>query len=464
MPVGFMGFLLLLLSCEDHITGDLNKNLPPETTVFIQSSDTLNYTQSIQKIHWDGSDPDGFVTGFYYTFEENPADEDWEWTTKRTKTFPLKITGEDTVYLFQVKAVDDDGMEDPTPAKQLFPILNSPPDIDWVINSNIPDTTFTVASFAWNATDPDGDSTIAYFEYALDDTSDTTNWHQIPGDRRTITLKEADGVIPGDHAFYIRAVDIADAQSPTIRMPISSNKFWHVREPQGRYLLIDDYAVESSISKYPDAYYTSMLDSLLGVFGDDYSYWNIEELFPASTNQFIETVKLFDRVIWYTDAIDEGDPHFVAAQLAIPALRSKEGKLIYTVQFNSGFGGQGNPLDFSPVDSLGDYFNVIGTNSMYIPDTLGFQSEFPELLSLPRLKVSGFILGVFSLVPKANSVPIYRYDQPNTDDDPIFIMVGRNDSTNEPDFVFAGTPLHFLNENNNLNRFFDVILQNLFGP
>jgi len=58
--------------------------------------------------------------------------------------FPLKISGEDTIYFFQVKAVDDEGLEDPTPARQFFPIRNSPPQLKWVLASLIPDTTFTV--------------------------------------------------------------------------------------------------------------------------------------------------------------------------------------------------------------------------------------------------------------------------------------------------------------------------------
>ncbi|RMH76282.1 MAG: hypothetical protein D6681_21675, partial [Calditrichaeota bacterium] len=330
----FLLFLLIFLwSCEEKITGEFNPNIPPETFIFVQSEDTLNFTQSVQTIYWDGRDPDGFVTGFYYTFEENPQPQDWIFTTERSETFPLVITGQDTIYTFQVKAVDNLGAEDPTPARQLFPIVNSAPEISWAAGSVIPDTTFTVASFSWVASDPDGDSTIASIEYSLDDTS---NWVSLPGDKRSLTLREADGITEGDHALYLRAVDIAGAKSNMLRMPENPSQFWYAKSPRGRYLLIDDYAVESSISGFPDAYYQGLLDSLLALTGDDYSYWNIEEEFPSSATQFTETLKLFDRIIWYTDIITQTDEHFIAAQIAIPEFRQQGGKLIYTVQFNTG--------------------------------------------------------------------------------------------------------------------------------
>jgi len=441
------------------ISGNLNENQSPETEVFVHSTDTLNYTQSVQTIYWDGRDPDGFVVGFYYTWKESPGEQDWEWTTERSMTFPLKITGQDTFYIFRVKAVDNLGAEDPTPAQQLFPIKNSPPTISWTAASRIPDTTFTVASFIWNASDPDGDSTIVYFEYALDD---TTNWSRIAGIDRLITLNADSGLTVGDHAFYIRAVDIAGAKSETIRMPENPAQFWYVKPAIGRYLLIDDYEVETTTSGRPDAFYKSLLDSILPETGDTYSYWNIEELFPASRVQFIETMKLFDRVIWYTDVISEDDEHFITAQVAIPEFQNNGGKIIYTVQFNKGFGAQGDPLDFSPVGELGNYYNVIPTNSIYYADS-AFAVAFPDLPALPQqLKVSYFILGLFALNPKATSVPMYRYDLPNTSDDPIFIMVGRNDNTGKYDFVFSGTPIHFLKGNNNLEQFFRIIFQELF--
>lgn len=456
--VGIIG--ALFVTCESDISGSFNPNMPPETYLYLQSADTLNFTESIQTIYWDGRDPDGFVVGFFYTFAENPGEGDWEWTTSRSLTFPLKITRPDTIYKFQVKAVDNRGAEDPTPAVQLFPIKNSPPQISWTRISRLPDTTFTVANFNWSASDPDGDSTLAFFEYALDD---TTQWRTINGRARSIVLNADSGLTQGPHAFFIRAVDIAGARSEVIRMPEDPATFWYVKQPRGRYLLIDDYLVETNTSGFPDAYYKQMLNNVLSGIGEDFTYWNIEKLFPESQVQFVETLKLFDRVIWYTDIITETDPHFIIAQIAIPEFRSRGGKLIYAVQFNTGFGSQGSPLEFSPVSALGKFYNFIPSNSQYYPDS-SFAETFPLLPPLPQLKVSKFILGLIALQPKATSVPMYRYDDPALAEDPIFVMVGQNDNTGEYDFVFSGTPLHFLQANNNLDQLFEIIIVDLFGP
>jgi len=153
------------ITCEKNHPSNPYDNLAPETTIFIQSTDTLNYTQSVQKISWDGRDPDGFVVGFYYTWQETPDENDWIFTNERSLTFPLVITGSDTLYTFQIKAMDNDSLIDLSPATQLFPIKNSPPEIRWTLVSRIPDTTYTVASFLWEATDLDGDNTISNFEW-----------------------------------------------------------------------------------------------------------------------------------------------------------------------------------------------------------------------------------------------------------------------------------------------------------
>ncbi len=452
------GLILFFSGCEKEITGENHPNQPPETTIFVQSDSTLNQTPSVQTIHWDGVDADGFVTGFYYTFHENPGAEDWTFTRERSGTFALRITGQDTTYLFQVKAVDNLGAEDPTPARQTFPIFNSPPRVNWLPISRIPDTTFTVASFTWGAEDPDGEETIEFIEFALDDTSE---WRQLPGDVRDVVLQAEDGLTEGPHAFFVRAVDIAGSRSPAIRMPEDPARFWYVKNPDGRYLLIDDYAVESNTSGRPDAYYQGMLNNLLTPLGETYTYWNIEKQFPVSLTQFTETLKLFERVIWYTDVVESSDPHFLSAQSAIPAFRQQGGKIIYTVQFNTTFGTQGDPLGFTPVDSLGKKFNIISTNQIYYPDP-AFAAALPDLPPLPELKVSNFILGLIALKPNPAAVPMYRYDEPNTDSDPIFVIAGRNDNTGEYDFVFSGTPLHFLRGNNNLDTLFEIIIRDLF--
>ena len=265
----------------------------------------------------------------------------------------------------------------------------------------------------------------------------------------------------GNPSFYIRAVDVAGAKSEIIRMPEDTTKFWYVKEPKGHYLLIDDHGSESGTYAYPDQYYKNMLNTILPV-GEEYDIWNIEELFPLSNIQFIETIKLFDRIIWYTDLVRATDEHFIAAQVAIPVFLDRGGKIIYIAQFNSGFGSQGDPLGFSPVDSLGKYYDRMPPNSIFIPQP-DFKTVFTAITdSLPQLKVANFIFGVIATPPKEGNIVLYRYNDPSLSVHPPFVLLGRNDNTGVYDFVFSGAPLHQMNGNNNLNEFFNIILNYIF--
>lgn len=458
LPLTLMITGLFLFNCPEKPITRPYENIPPETSIFIHSVDTLNYTKSVQQISWDGRDPDGFVIGFYYTWKENPDSSDWIFDTTYSRTFPLEIFGTDTTYIFQIKAVDDDFAEDPTPAMQMFPIKNSAPEIRWTLASRIPDTTYTVANFIWDASDLDGDSTIKRFEYALDEPD---NWHEIAGYNRTVTVNAESGLTPGLHCFYIRAIDVAGASSAIIRMPEDTTKFWTVKEPKGRYLIIDDHNSESATYAFPDNYYKTMLTTILPS-GEEFDYWNIEKLFPVSIIQFKETIKLFDRVIWYTDLVKVEDEHFIAAQVAIPEFRENGGKIIYIAQFNTGFGSQGDPLAFSPVDSLGKYYDRIFPGGIFNPQDSVLAEQFPEAGAMPQLKVANYIFGVISTPPKEGSIILYRYNDASLATNPPFVLLGRNDNTGIYDFVFAGAPLHQMNGNSNLNELFDIIINKIF--
>ena len=141
---------------------------------------------------------------------------------------------------------------------------------------------------------------------------------------------------------------------------------------------------------------------------------------------------------------------------------SKNHGLSKTGMFDQNFGTQGNPLGFTPVSALSveDYRCFPG--NIYNPDSLFF-SAFPNILTLPVLKVSEFFVGIKALIPKSTAVPVYRFQNPSPPNDtPLFIIIGRNDNTGLYDFVFSATPLHQLKGNNNLDDFFDIVLNEIF--
>jgi len=356
--------LAAAFSCSDDPTGKGSDNIPPETRVSLMPDGELRTTTSRQHLHWWGDDPDGFVAGYFVSFDGLG----WTFTTQSDSVFSLSFSGRDSTFRFQARAVDDQGngvydtsgaygpepfedsngngaydagepftdlgLWDPTPAVLQIPVENTPPMVDFVKGSDVPDTTFTVATFSWTGADPDGDETIAEYRYALNDTSDPAAWRSLPRTRTFLTLTAGDGIRAGDNAFYLQAIDLAGAVSPTVRMP-RDGRAWHVRIPRNDLLIVDDYGPIDETASF----YASVLDTLLGGRFRGADVLDIRlgatstskgRLVPPYINPtFIETLKLFKHVLWYSD----NNPTLDLAQLSLPEYQRGGGDVLYTASF-----------------------------------------------------------------------------------------------------------------------------------
>ena len=456
--VSFLLVLILIISCGKKITDNPKPNQPPATYLTYYPDGDLAQTSSRQVLHWWGDDPDGKVVLFLYTWDNNATVPEtfekssfpgaWDTTSAYSDTFSLRFMELDTAYTFRICAVDDEGLVDRTPAEQVFPIVNTPPEVKFIVSTDIPETTFTAASFYWTGTDLDGDDTIDRYEYVLDDT--TTQWSSISADTSFLNLKIPDELADSEHVLYLRAVDIAGVTSKIIRMPRKESSIWYVRQPLGQYLIIDDYEVQDN-SQY---IYQRTLDSL----GVNYSVWNIKlnrnkdnayDLMPNSVNMFTETMLLFDRVLWYTDS----NPHFEEAQIAIPKFLKVAGKKIFfSTQFREFFSEQGDPLEFSPVDSLGKFSIDILPGVFLEPDVN--KSNFP------KLKASAWIPFVKELVPKISAQVLFRLEEnPSLYSGQPVMAVANAENT----FIFFGIPFHQLNAGQNGKKFLSIIINDEFG-
>ena len=228
--------LVWLLACSEHMPSRPHGNLRPQTHLSIilpEGMETPDTTVSRQVLHWWGDDPDGEVVGFYWAWDDTSCDTCWTWTVANQDTFQLRILTQYDSFTFYVKAVDNTalfdgppsdslppldaaGAVDLTPASMTFPIANSAPEIRWPAELTLTYASehyvsFHITSFNWEGTDPDGDDTIVKYLYALDDTS---QWHELTGSPppNYITLEN---ISVGEHRFYVKAVDVAGAISPS---------------------------------------------------------------------------------------------------------------------------------------------------------------------------------------------------------------------------------------------------------
>ncbi|NIT59568.1 MAG: hypothetical protein GWN00_26115, partial [Aliifodinibius sp.] len=113
-----------ILSCEQD-TNPANPNLTPNTTIanIPVDEDTLF---ALQTLHWDGEDDDGFIQHYEYrysTFHMVRGDsfiQDWQMTNSTSLTIPFESSDDLNEQIFEVRAIDNSGAPDPSPAEKRF--------------------------------------------------------------------------------------------------------------------------------------------------------------------------------------------------------------------------------------------------------------------------------------------------------------------------------------------------------
>jgi photosystem II stability/assembly factor-like uncharacterized protein len=448
--------MLFLSGCTKDIQNNPNQNKSPNTFLWLYPDSVLAEGTSKQHLHWWGEDPDGIIKGYLFAYDTvkfyDSSGKDtmpviWYWKKSNDTiiTFPLEKKRQ-TFYV-AVRAVDntftqniDDNAHiynwnsitywdknennvldandvvftfptnsyDITAATLDMPTLNQPPSVYFALNPNNPtvtmqqpETTFTVATFAWEGTDPDGNNTIAQYEIALNDTADSTRWYVIPGNKKMITLVvprersenvtgevEADlytgtyltknkltGTIKGllldsYNTFYIRARDIAGDASAIISMPDAkqpSAKKWYVKNPKGKLLIINDFL--DNVSGYRSEVLSLYQNLFKYDIGGKFADFEVLDIARGLTIQnkkdnmigsmvppfidpaFLFTLQLFDVVFWYTDQ----NPSLSVAQFPLfYYVRdiSHPGKVIFSTMFENSIDPRGALKDFTPLDSI----------------------------------------------------------------------------------------------------------------
>ncbi|MBD3160504.1 MAG: hypothetical protein GF346_00160 [Candidatus Eisenbacteria bacterium] len=132
------GLLGGLGGCRDQTTAPIDRNQPPETFITSAPGDSQTAFYRIA-LHWSGTDHDGEVVGFEVAVTESLPDneEEIEWSyTRRSDsllTFPVEERQEVLGHRFYVRAIDDDGRTDETPAFIFFGARNnSPPRVEFL--------------------------------------------------------------------------------------------------------------------------------------------------------------------------------------------------------------------------------------------------------------------------------------------------------------------------------------------
>ncbi len=505
---------LMLVGCEDKdplgadgIAGPAKTpigNTPPEThlSLTLPPGEFPDTSRSSKTLNWWGEDVDGRVVGYEYrwgkvetdttiiadttfsldtlwydelwSFVDGDADPYWISTSEEEVDFVLPIRSRDALFTMEVRAVDNEGAVDQSPATIAFPIINSRPSIAFRDYSNPGpssldpaeiDTTFSfpVRTFVWDANDPDGNESIEKILYALDPQPGDTNWLELPGTESSVTLTE---LTAETHVFWVKAIDVAGFASTAIHYPNDTLKtdhpdYWMVKEPApGGFLLVDDSRAQSSDLMLD--FYKSIFDSVYsgGAVGEDeqYSVWNLVTL-PYATTDVTQTLLMFDNVLWFSY---RGEPRLTDAISSMYSFINEPGNrmLLTTIVVDPGTEGvdQGMLLDIaSEIYEYSDRFGTVEADSVYLDPV--------DDLTLPRIflpRLMNFVS--YGLIPLPGSEIMYQLD-PSTSDPPQYegtpvVGLRRADKS----YTLVTLPMHLFGESEeDAKEEVGEIIQNTFG-
>ncbi|MEO6695057.1 MAG: hypothetical protein ABIY50_02435 [Ignavibacteria bacterium] len=432
-------------SCKDPVSGQL-ENQPPNTYLSLFPDSTIAPGSTLKTIRWWGDDPDGYVAGFRISFDS----VNWGFTTKNDSTFILHITGDDSTFRFFVAAVDDQGLIDNTPATNLYPVINSAPSVRFDAGTEIPDTTFPVATFKWTGTDPDGNENIRFYQYSLNDTLDFT---RISGSINLLTLTKDSGLaLNANNVLYLRAEDDAGALSPIVRMPDTS-RTWYVRSVRSEILFIKDMP----LAEFPTAtsYFNVAFDTIRYDVLDIKS--NNGNLIPKIINpMFIETLKLFNIVVWSANRgnVATDNANISLAQNSLPFYLQTGRKLFFTTGLpNAETQEQGSIFNFAPIDSVSNCtISLIGSGV----NVTNVDTSYPVITTSTLLQR---IRGIKTTTP---TQIIYRLPVSNIcTTNPV---VAIKDTPVNPKIILMSIPVYQLNGNMEASKtLFRKILIEEFG-
>lgn len=286
---------------------DLAKpNLPPDTKLFVQfdPADGTPHTVPYQvKLSWLGTDQDGFVTNYEIRFRDpaRPADTTWVRTSRTDSTFAVPTPSGSAAPGFDVRAIDNEGALDPSPATQAFTFENQQPTIRITNKLIATDSTYASVTFAWSAVDPDGDAGRLVARVWLDGNEAGSRF--VSG-ATAFTVPSADFLQggkfrSGPRRLYVQAIDPGGFASQPDSMT------WFVRRPcpdttlqRGRVLVVDDVPGSTGAGPRIDSLW---VNSVTRVFpAGSFSVLRLALTQPfRSTADMRQTFEQFDAVIWY---------------------------------------------------------------------------------------------------------------------------------------------------------------------
>ena len=297
----------MLAGC-DGPTSPPSDNLAPNTTLanIPVENDTLF---ALVTLHWDGEDDDGFVAAYQYRYVTkhlmigDSVATEWEETDQTSLTIAFESSDEMNEQIFEVRAVDNFGEVDPTPAtkrlytsKTIFPeseILEPAANASFFVLDETSDW-WQGIPLSFTASDADGD--VVEYGWAVDEGEWT--W----GRDTTLFIPPGafSGSLEGEHTLRVTSRDNTNLVDPvgdevTVRL---------VRPMHDKRILIVDGTQETSFPSGVNATDADVDAFYANLFGTTNEWdYNTRGAPP------IDTLGRYQLVIWHADNSYSSDPH-----------------------------------------------------------------------------------------------------------------------------------------------------------
>ncbi len=487
-------FFLLLVAvsfftaCKNGLFGDLKANQAPDTHTVIDKiirTGTNRFASQVN-IRWWGDDPDGYVAGYEYTFDfPVSAASQWHRISGNDSTFSLTTpAGIDTAdFHFSIRAIDNRGLKDETPASVTYPVRNSTPAVQFVQGVYNPTKTFPIVRLYWQGTDLDGADNISGYELIWNDTTlsptavnasitsaifeaknmaSATRTCYIYANNNTNKMNvEVSGMkINATNNLYIRALDISGAKSYWI-----SSYTMYIKRPSSDKLIVDAYTTPSANAV---AFYTQRMTT------QGYANTDTIRLFEKSGSVYTQLsadnatqakiFNLFKLIIWCGD--NTGNSLFLA-QKSMNDFISNNGKLFMANTLQSLFDANSPQLSFTPAQSLLTYPDsafLFQLDSLANSNLAGFPTV-KNTLFLPLIKPIQLAPNAYAIYSAHLSVK----DTKNFPPPPYPLWTGnsciiaglKNPVSGSPYFIYSEVELQNLNGLTNIDTMWDKLLQEL---
>jgi len=306
--------LFLVFSCERK-TSPTNPNQLPNTTLanIPVDGDTLF---ALVTLHWDGEDNDGFISSYQYRYithhlsVNDSVIHDWVSTTEPSITIPFESSDIMNYQIFQIRAVDNNGDADPTPAeKRFYTVQTIFPESKLLIPQNdqqffgIDQVTDWWQGIQLTFTAHDEDGEVVEFAWAVDDQE--WNW---TSDTTIFITPEYFSPLDGEHTLRVTSRDNTNLIDPTGDSVIVKI----VKPVFNKDILIIDETVESLFPfgmSFSDA---EVDDFYAEIFNTNESWDFTSQGMPSK-----QTMGQYKLIVWHADNIytNENDVHKLPAHI-----------------------------------------------------------------------------------------------------------------------------------------------------